>query len=132
MRDLTKPFIILAANNNEDKLIEELNNFNLEYKEVQGCYRGKKERSFLVINNHPSTEARLHKLARAFNQESYLKVYENDRKAQLIYLNDHNRVENIGYFQSIGKSVILDESLYDAYTYDPSLDTYYVCDKRRK
>lgn len=122
MRHL-KGLFILAANENEDRLMHDLRVMGLRWKEVQGCYKGAKERSFVVVNDSETVEPIIRELARFYAQESYLKVTENDRKAFLVYLNDLT-AQPIGYFRQVDTCV-------DDYTIDPDTGQRYACINRR-
>jgi hypothetical protein len=122
MRVEFKPqLFILAANGQEDKLIQLLKGDNIAFKEVQGMYKGVTERSFVVLDPGLDLEPAIRSLARMFNQESYLRV-DPSRKSYLIYL-ESTKVEYIGSFDAADKHVTKN---VDAYTYDPEFNQYYV------
>jgi hypothetical protein len=101
MRHIHQGFLIVSATNshqdpkNNTALCRSILNSTLGccYKEVEGCYNGKTEVSFVFGGQHEDLAI---KLADLFAQESYLKV-QGDNWAELVYNQDKR--EGIGYFQ---------------------------------
>lgn len=118
----SKPdFYIMAANGKENEFMNELNQLGLSYKEVEGSYKGIKERSFIIIDEGID-EAIIEELAQSYKQESYLKVVTENRDALLVFTNG-GYSEPIGNFTAVSK----DEALSaDAYTYDSMFSQYYL------
>lgn len=112
MRDVVQnntPFVILALNLNdrgrECTIMHEL--FDGRFKELEGCYKGVVENSYLVTVPEWTIDGlqRLDKvidLARQFNQESILLVSQK-REASLLYLHDNQpeKLVKIGDFEAI-------------------------------
>ena len=84
----------------------------IPFREVEGCYLGILEPSYMVVGaSHGPTVDRL---ARLFRQQTYLVVTENDRTAYLVKPGDT-------YHQHLGKFVA-------ACTLEPSEDSWTLCD----
>ena len=87
-----------------------LNHHRVLYKNVEGCYKGTTEQSFLVADCHDTIVDLLREL---FEQESYLHV-DNNRNATLCYR--YGGGHTIGIWQNVCKSTALAQ------------DSYTVCD----
>jgi hypothetical protein len=113
-------FIIFSASSSSRTQLENqnatlaakilLNHHRALYKNVEGCYKGGHEVSFLVADNHIEL---IELLCHLFEQESFLLVDDN-RNATLRY--EDLRRRNIGLWQNVCKSVALAQ------------DSYTVCD----
>lgn len=86
-------------------------------KQVDGVYKGQKEKSFVVVG---ATDNAILSLAWTFSQESVLKLH-GDRHADLLYTN--GVVEPLGKFVAVGQAEALK---HDSYTYCPVNDTFYI------
>ena len=103
----------------EEELEGVLHSYNIRFKRVTGSYKGVTESSYLVVGN--DKERVVAELAKAFEQECYLKVDET-RQATLI-----GQLGNI----EIGTWTELQGARVDepAWTLDPSTNTAYYCRK---
>jgi len=104
-----KEFIILSAelstlsarNNHQrtellDSMLQEL---ELPYKQIQGCYKGSTEESFMVIfKNEEEFEAIKDFAFKSFDQESIL-VRDYKGEASLLYQN--GKTEVLGKFKQV-------------------------------
>ena len=101
------------------KLNNALHQLNINYLDVDGCYKNETEKSVLVDARH---EKSVLELAKEFGQESILFV---DRKnnAYLIYLADGNTEKLKGKFQEVTKQIALS---LDAYTKCCKTGKYYA------
>jgi len=124
-----KPFVIISAeldsnSNAENRFVSrnllhilELNEIN--FKVVIGVYKGVKEISYLIIE--PNVDQILH-LSAKYKQESILVVSE-DRTASLSY--SDGKTESIGSWKEVTR---LKAESCDCHTYDPILNTHYICE----
>jgi hypothetical protein len=101
------PFYIVSAelaeldetcnNARSATLAAQLRKLGYAIADVTGCYKGRTERAFLVLDDRPNLEwchADVLRLARTYCQESILAVDAN-RRARLIWC-------KTGFFESIG------------------------------
>lgn len=125
MKEQLPGIFIFAANGRESEAIEELKSLEVEWKEVEGVYKGIKERSFVVNDTGPHVEPLIRQMARKYLQESYLKSLSNTRATMICYLEGPQvgLTEYIGYLEQVPKSYALTK---DAYTRDGNV--YYVAE----
>lgn len=112
MRQILRPFYILALNTNDERESHILLNEGItraQFKVLQGSYKGVKETSYLLDADFKDEVL---KLAKEYKQESILFVDET-RQAFLIYLNDTSTSIPLGEFKAISNI-----SNLDAYTVD--------------
>jgi hypothetical protein len=95
-----------------------LSNAGIPFKQVDGCYLGEREESFLVPAKY---EKEIMEIAKAYNQESVLFV-DSKRRGHLIYLED-NKTINLGTLQKVSDE---QASNLEAYTYDPTTKSYWA------
>ena len=93
------------------------------YKEVQGCYQGNRESSFVVVlPSFPTYREELYNallgLAADFEQDTVLVVHANDHAAEMVTLKDRAG-KIIGTFE-------VDNNADDDYTFDPDSGQYWV------
>lgn len=86
--------------------------------EVQGCYKGTLERSFVVQCCDHADVGVLHKLAREYSQESILLV-DSRRSSFLLYV-DSLKMERIGHLYTQ-----YEQPTTDAWTYNADSGTYF-------
>ena len=125
------PFVIVSAelshlsaeeNDQRSEALEAmLEAKHLSYKPVLGCYKGKRENSFLVLAAGRYVFSEVMSLARAYGQESILYV-DSDRAATLYFLDDRAPV-GLGLYREVSEQAALQQ---DAYTYDPQTAGYWV------
>lgn len=100
-----------------------LDALEVSYKEIEGCYNGIKEKSFIVNDAHIETAIAI---AESHGQESILLLSETKRHgtriATLLYL-DTMQEEVIGNLIGATEERALKEK---AYSYRPDLDMYWV------
>jgi hypothetical protein len=89
---------------------------------VDGCYKGKTEKSFKVNVENKSDWETVKRIATVCEQESVLLI-DNERNAFLFFLQS-SKAEFIGVLTAVPKAEALK---HEAYTYDPTLDTYFIC-----
>ena len=108
---------------NHKLAIEDLEEYNINYKEMLSCYDGQGERSLIVNRKHID---QVIKLSMMYHQDSILLIDRMEahglRKARLYFLQT-NRVESIGYLKSVGKKKALRQN---AFTYDFQYNKYYI------
>lgn len=107
-------FSSLANGNRTDSLERWLRAGGFATVQVNGCYKGNRERSILIIDDAPSNslcESAVMRLARQYEQESVLAVDAN-RQARLIYCDDRS-FESIGQWRGVSKKTAEHS---DAYT----------------
>lgn len=92
---------------------------NVASKQVEGCYKGVKESSFVCLAENLDLVLNL---AKKYEQETILYLTESAREAILIYTENGLR-EKIGIFHQTSKENALKQ---DGYTYDPELDCYFI------
>lgn len=76
--------------------------------QVNGCYKGSRERSILVIDERPDNdlcESAVMRLARQYDQGSILAV-DSNRQARLIHC-DCDHVESIGRWHAVGADTVM-------------------------
>ena len=129
---IDKPFYIISAESTNrgkvdndrasEALLHQFALKELPSKEVVGCYKGTKERSFVVhCSQNDALELAIH-----FQQESVLFV-DQFRNASLLYTDPLRTpgeypIEPIGRFEACTKEEALAS---DGYTQDPTHDNYY-------
>lgn len=86
--------------------------------EVQGCYKGALERSFVVQCKDHSEVGMVHRFAKEFSQESILLV-DSRRTAFLLYT-DYLKMERLGHLYTQ-----YDQPTTDAWTYNADSGTYF-------
>lgn len=128
----TPAFIILSVYGSGDnesdvsrhwQLEAELDNNNINYKVVKGCYKGEKEYAFYIPLTSTFTLTTALNIARAYTQETILYV-DSSRWAQLIGVFDQSKHTHLGTFQQVIKE---EAESQDAYTYDLEHNAYYIC-----
>jgi len=131
---LHRPFVLISAYTKDctesgnrithEHLKRDLETEGFIFKEVEGCYKGRKELSLYVDCPDLDSFAELHKIAQSFAQESVLCI-DKHRKATLIYLND-GTAQTLGKLKQVSKHEALQQ---DNYTHDFTNNGYYVCEK---
>jgi hypothetical protein len=118
-----QPFVILALNHPSGELFERtiLKRAGLPFKAVDGVYKGKTERSYVVPLSGRVSLVKLCDLAHTFKQESILSVYGSG-EAFLVDPRTYG-MEYLGVWHSVPPEVA---AVQTAYTFDPSTKTYYV------
>jgi hypothetical protein len=119
MNNFRPQFFLVCANNRENEMIRDLNYLGVQWKEVEGCYKGVPERSFLIVGD---AEGHVLEFASKYSQESYLFVEADTRVAWLVYHADGRRIR-LGRFEECTEA---EAKRQDAYTSDPSTKTFYV------
>ena len=118
---------------NHKKVLRHLKDFGLNYKVVEGVYRGESELSILVpVINQVFDLATVEQLAHIYNQHSILFV-DSDRNAELKFmvkpfdasLNELPKSEKLGKFIATTKGIA---TQCNSYTKDGN--NYYICDNR--
>ena len=117
---------------NHEKVLRHLKDFGLNYKVVEGVYRGESELSILVpVINQVFDLATVEQLAHIYDQHSILFV-DSDRNAELRFMvkafdASLNQVksEKLGKFIATTKGVA---TQCENYTKDGN--DYYICDLR--
>ena len=118
---------------NHKKVLRHLKDFGLNYKVVEGVYRGESELSILVpVINQVFDLATVVQLAHIYNQHSILFV-DSDRNAELKFmvkpfdasLNELPKSEKLGKFIATTKGIA---TQCENYTKDGN--NYYICDLR--
>ena len=117
---------------NHEKVLRHLKDFGLNYKVVEGVYRGESELSILVpVINQVFDLATVEQLAHIYNQHSILFV-DSDRNAELKFMVkafdenlDQVRSEKLGKFIATTKGIA---TQCENYTKDGN--NYYICDLR--
>ena len=130
MRTKSHFFIFSVFNNkNLDKSLQDhaevkdyLNILGLGFQEVEGSYKGIRERAFMVVGR--IHEPLIRRLTKLYKQESYLSVYGDDF-AELIYLSN-NDTQGLGYLVEISKE---EAHKTDSWTFVPNLGAYYTTKK---
>lgn len=104
-------------------LEDDLTAAGLYFETVTGCYKGVKERSFIVFN--PVVED-IMTLARKFNQDSFL--IRTNRNDCFLHFTEMSDVRYIGEFKYMPKEVATDQRRHDSYTilHDKGIDLYFV------
>lgn len=114
---------MFAANDSEDLAIALLTKHKVVWQEIEGCYKGVRESSFLVIDTGAHVEHLVRFMSKLFKQECYLEL-DQDRNARLVY---QDSVAEIGILKGVSKPVAFSK---DAWSYSPVLDQYYVIEER--
>ena len=114
--NLFTPFYLISARNEKFQLLaRRLRHEGFAIAECTGCYKGKDERSILVIDetpSSPSTERALLRLARLHGQESILAA-DAARVARLIYVDKWIKDESLGRFVQVDEDTARE---HDAWT----------------
>lgn len=108
---------------NHEACILQLEQHNVDYKEVTGVYKGVREVSFLVDVTHLDIVV---DIVKEHNQESILlldKIGAHGLRKAMLYYPDSDDYDNIGWYRSRSAGLA---TKHDSYTYDASTDTYYV------
>lgn len=96
----------------------------IDYKVVEGCYKGEREPAYIVNRKHE----REIKFMLKGDQESILFLDEvqkdGTRGAKLIFLKD-GHLEKLGRFKPVDADVA---AQHDAWTFRPDQNQYYVCE----
>ena len=108
----------LLNNINSNKNEDILQDLNIPFKRVKGCYKGILEFSYVISNKY---ENEVLQIAQDFNQESILQVDELGNSI-LRYIKN-NSIEKIGKFIEVDKIIALKEN---SYTYDFTTCKYYI------
>ena len=98
-------------------------NKGISLKELEGSYKGNKELSFIVSQDHMED---VQALAKYHNQESIMLLKSHKHglyKASLHYLKELLH-EDIGYLRQVTKEIALQQ---DCYSYDKTQDAYFIC-----
>lgn len=112
--------------NEASTLIETPRILEKDGKVLQGCYKGKKETSFIMSANYL---AYILNNAEYYEQESILYLSRHKHglyKAKLVFLDTNLPNKEIGYLRGVKKEVALKE---DSYTYCPLTDQYFIITK---
>lgn len=130
------PFIVLssdrASNSAElnaaerDLFERQLRARNLDFKQVDGVYKGTRETSYVVLTPTTGDEQNAISLARRYGQESVLLVDAN-RYATLVFLNPGQGGPHIKELKGVGHWRATDRTeaeTQDSYTQDG--EAYYV------
>ena len=102
-----------------ESLERELKLCNVAFKRSLGCFKGKREVTFVVITN----EQVIINLLNAFNQSNAL-VLDSRRNASLL--------DGFGYQTSIGKFKVVPEVIalrQDAWSFDKVTNQYFIVEK---
>jgi len=91
-----------------------------KFAPVKGCYKGQKEDSFKVNVSDPIDLGLVEKVARFFDQESYLLI-DSNRIAWLWFLNGD--VHRLG---SLVAASAAEAMAQEAWTFDPESGTYFI------
>lgn len=100
----------------------------IPFKVIEGCYKYEdgticKENSFMVVDDNNESIVRLiSSIATRYNQESVL--WSDSNRDCLLYYPKNNITDSLGKLMSVSKQEALNSN---AYSYDPSTDTYWVC-----
>lgn len=125
MRDIQdkKAFTVIALNTESSEKDQQILDFNgfINYKQVNGVYKGQTELSYVISTPTPETLQNVYNLAKQYSQESILFV-DADRNAELVYINTGKRVA-LGGFKCVNRTEAYQN---DAFTHDPSTDYYYL------
>jgi hypothetical protein len=96
----------------------------ISYAEASGRYKGVDEKSFIVSIDHLDFVV---ELANRCTQETLLLLKPTDghglRPAILMYLQDFNRLEPIGWLKSVPEKRAKSK---DTYLYRPDMDKYFI------
>lgn len=122
------PFVLISAdvfpdqNHAQRKVLRRtLRNYGLPYKTVEGCYKGDRELSFLVVIDNNEWVSILREVGTVLGQESILWVDE-EREAFLLECGGSYRDAHIGKFERVSPDKA--ETL-DGWTYDSAADQYW-------
>lgn len=114
---------------NTVKVEDMLKRVNIDFKAVQGMYKGTKKESFAIDLKHKNAAI---ELCYKYNQESYL-VVDKDFRAKLVYLpltpytkDSLTRTEDLGYFREVSEDFAKKQ---DGYSYDEETGKYFTCIK---
>ena len=127
--NLEKPSFVVIALNLASAMLERkalADHGILNYKAVEGSYKGEKERSYVVTFQTLEDLQQILHVARTYKQESIL-VVDVERNAQLMFLNTYSggtMPKYVGKFKNVPKFEALEQ---EAWTYDPENNYYYIC-----
>lgn len=115
---------ILGHNNERHaKAIELLQFSDIWHKELEGCYKGIREKSILINRGNSGVGMDLSIKAK---QKSILLIGKTGghgtRKARIFFL-DGAKDKPLGYLRSVNKQIALE---HDNYIYDAIANTYYI------
>lgn len=115
-------FIVFASSYKKETVEDILKTEGISFKNLEGCYKGQTEDSYIVCASHFAV---LNKSGLLKDEESILLLgteTKEGRHAQLLFMQSFERVA-LGFLKAVSK----DEALAsDAYTYRPDVDTYYL------
>lgn len=117
-------YVIFASHIPDYAVRQTLADASVPFKPLQGVYKGKKERSY-IVNEKDMFKVVMEGLVS--NEESVLLLkgmQENGRPAELIYKKDLSH-EPIGFFKEATKEYAMQQ---DNYTHDPVSGAYYVAE----
>ena len=119
------PIVILALNLDSEEIeqqaISRFTGKDYTRPSLVGCYKGQDERSYIIDAVDNSLDDIL-TFAKQYNQESILYL-DNQRLATLIF--DKDNSVSLGKFKGVSES---NATSRDAYTYNPSTNTYYIAE----
>lgn len=104
-------------------VINDIKRLGLNYKLVDGVYKGQAETSIYVEVPSLDDFAEVHEIATLLEQESILNVDQN-RQATLIFLITGSSIQ-LGEFKQTSEQVA---RTHDCYTYDHENNAYYICE----
>jgi len=117
-------YIIFSSHINLYTVEEILQSEGIGYKRLKGCYKNQTECAW-IVNTNQAVENFLVFRSILSNQESVLLLGPTDardrRPAALLYF--RGDLDYLGLFQSVDKATALAQ---DAWTFDPSTNTYYI------
>lgn len=87
-----------------------LKDMEFSFSNVEGSYKGNKEKGFLVVVNDYTDITNIESLAKTYNQESIL-LSGKDRKSQLVYM-DGSTSAQLGTLRNVPKTVALKKDSY--------------------
>jgi hypothetical protein len=106
---------------NHDATRVALKNSGIQFKEVEACYKGQKEKSFVIENTLANFNA-ARNIALEFGQERIL-IRDSESKATLYFLDFKAKQPiELGSLNCVTKEYALAQ---DAWTYDKEHDQYY-------
>lgn len=135
--NIQTPFIVISADkaSNTDEVNASQRVFfehqlyarDLDFKQVEGSYEGKREVSYIVLIQHPYDEHAVLQLARRYGQQSVLSVDAN-RFATLLLLNESGGGPDIKEFKGLGhwRALAWNEIISEGAAYTKDGSTYYV------
>ena len=139
MRAQKYPMIIFAVNTEKrpaEELLyvkESMHSGVIDVLPVTGSYKNVQEQSYAAILPMPGQEKgqgfficqSIVELALAHKQESVLIVDANGQ-AKLMFMNEELSEIDLGEFKAVPEDVA---RMQESWTYDPRLNTYFICSK---